>query len=115
MRKIYGVGCMKVDLENPKCKHFDSTYLQGLYTSFEDAEAAVLANEGDMVEFYYNVLIIEEMYLYGEGNDKYESRKIHWYKADFIGPETIFGKEPVVSKIECPEVFKNICHFLGGF
>ena len=97
-------------------KPIKSTYLHGLYTTFENAEQAVLTNEGDMIEYYYNMLIIEEMYMVGEGNDEYHLRKTHWYKVEFIAPtEGVFGKEPVVFKTEQPEMFKSVCHFLGGF
>lgn len=115
MRKIYGVGCFKLDLNN-KLKPISSEYLQGLYTSFEEAEKAVLTNRGDMVEYYYNMIIIEDMYLQGEGYDEYKRRQTHWYKVEFIGAAIgPFGKEPIITKSEQPEIFKSCCHFLGGF
>jgi hypothetical protein len=113
MRKIYGIGCMQLDLEN-EYKPIKNLDLQGLYTSFEEAEAAVLSNRGDMVEYYYNMIIIESMYLYGEGDDKYDRRETHWYKVDYTGPIlNVFGHEPVISKTIHPEIFKSTCHFLG--
>ncbi len=115
MRKIYGVGCMQLDLES-EYKPIQNKYLQGLYTSFEEAEKAVLNNAGDMIEYYYNMIIIEDMYLCGEGDDKYERRQTHWYKVEFIGPvKGPFGPEPVITKIETPAICKSICHFLDGF
>lgn len=113
MRKIYGVGCFQLDLKD-EYKPIKAQYIQGLYTSFEEAEKAVLTNYGDMVEYYYNMIIIEDMHLHGEGDDPYTRRQTHWYKAEFTKP-VVHGHEPVITKTEQPEIFRHCYHFLGGF
>lgn len=90
-----------------------------LYSTFEQAEEAMLNNHGDLFEFSYNLGLIEEVYVIGSGDDAsltYQGEKRWWYHAEYAkNDQAPFGMDgPVIKKIDCPQFFENTCNFWVG-
>jgi hypothetical protein len=123
MQTIYVVGTMQLNLSDDSgdspggiIKH---QRLWHFYARFEDAEKAVLENHSNIFEYYYNVALIEEHYIY-DPTDKSETPfgwgmpNQWWYEATFYPEPNDRIRNPSVRKIEQPTFFKQICNFWAG-
>ena len=122
MYKVYVVGVMQLDLtETKRFPAERKTRLWHFFARFEDAEKCVLYNQNDIFESYYNIALIEEHYVY-DPEDKPDvdftswlSAKQWWYKADHrLDEEGRYIGKVAVTKIEPPQIFRNIVNFWAG-
>jgi len=122
--QVYALGVMQIEYdhrskdEDPPSFIIKTERLWGLYSSFELAEDAILNNRGDLFEYYYNLGLIEEVTVLGNDTQYISTfpKNRWWYLAEYEknlnGP---FGlSEPKISKIDCPDFFKNIFNFWVG-
>ena len=93
--------------------------LWGFFANFKDAEESVLKNHSDIFEYYYNVALIEEHYVY-DSTEKSETPIAWdvptqwWYEATYYPEPTNQLQNPSVRKIEQPTFFKHVCNFWAG-
>lgn len=109
---------MQLDLEETRWfPAGQRTRLWHFFANFEDAEACVLGNKGDIFESYYNVALIEEHYVIDPIDPPppefdWLVAKQWWYKVDY--PESYDPAEqlfikPVVSKMDqAPQMLRNV-------
>lgn len=119
MYKVYAVGVMQIDLsETQKYPNGHKTRLWYFFANFEDAEKCVLENQTDIFEYYYNVALIEEHYVHDPNDPAPPSigvlAKQWWYKAEYVEDYEGTLTNIVISKIDKPQVFKNIVNFWAG-
>jgi hypothetical protein len=124
MNKVYAVGVMQADLSdnsgNSPGQIIKASRLWFFFARFEDAEECVLQNQTDIFEYYYNVALIEEHYVYDphdpEGaTQKWNTPTQWWYEA--IYPVVNTGKDdvgPQIRKMENPKIFEHIYCFWAG-
>ena len=120
MYKVYAVGVMQVDLSRAdKFPSDRKSRLWFFFANFEDAEKCVLENQSDIFEYYYNIALIEEHYVH-DPNDPAPPEigviaKQWWYEAQYPTDEKTGESLPlIISKIETPQIFRNIVNFWAG-
>jgi hypothetical protein len=123
MNRIYVLGTMDVNLPdnsgNSPGQIIKHQRLWYFFAHFKDAEECVLQNQSNIFEYYYNLALIEEHYVY-DPTDKSETpinwgmTPQWWYQATFHPEPTDQLQNPTVRKIEQPACFKNICNFWAG-
>lgn len=111
MNKIYVVGVMEVDRNDPEYSTKKSSRVWYFFVNFADAEKCVIENQCNIFEYSYNIALIEEHYVYDPQDPPkdLEDRVIAkqwWYEAIFTEPDN-----PIVSKIEPPRQFENVFNF----
>lgn len=79
----------------------------GWFNSFKKAEDIVLKNQTDIFEYYYNYAVIEKV---PEGVLQ-TNEQIQWYAVAY---NKNYANEVIVTKIDCPDMFKNIFNFSIG-
>jgi hypothetical protein len=82
----------------------------GWFKTFEEADEIVIDNQGDIFEVYYNYAVIEEY----QPGFYFSAPQIQWYFADFDKRKDGRPNDPIVSKIDCPEKWKQICNWAMG-
>jgi hypothetical protein len=122
MKKVYAIGTMLIDLSEKSANRIKSRRLWTLYQDFDEAEKVVLENAGDIFEYYYNVALIEEIGIIDK-NDPPQPGQEHlwgpprqwWYRAEYTtSADGEQSRNPVITKMEVPENFKNVCYFWVG-
>lgn len=113
--KIYAMGVLQ--MRNGSCKN---ERLWALYKTFEDAQRAVLSNEGDIFECYYNYAMIEEIELIESKSSneyigpQYNSfQKQWWYTTKYLEDNIPFEYYCLVEKIESPFPSNTIYTWVG--
>lgn len=113
--KIYAMGVLQ--MRDGSCKN---DRLWALYKTFEDAERAVLTNEGDIFECYYNYAMIEEYELITPKNQseyigpRYNSfQKQWWYATKYLNENIETEYYPLVEKCESPFLPNTIHTWIG--
>lgn len=112
MKTVYAVGVLKLNLSSNGVTFTDlrDSRLWFLFSTFENAERAVLENYSDLFECYYNIAIIEEIQVQNGSRKKLPGPipKQWWYLADY-------SKKAIdIHPIPIPEGFFNICNFWVG-
>jgi hypothetical protein len=119
MNKIYTLGTMQIDLDSNSSR-INSRRLWYFFANFEDAEKWVLENGENIFEYYYNVALIEEYPVFNPKDIDdafFNLPQQWWYKCHFPlppFPDNIEVPLLIISKIETPPQFKNICNFWAG-
>lgn len=116
--KIYAMGVLLLDLSNEPRRLVRDSRLWGLYKNFKDAEKAVLNNQGDIFESYYNIACIEEYNLidydeYKDSSRSWTDIKIPnqwWYRAQFTAERSF----PNIVSISVPKGMENTTNFWVG-
>ena len=121
--KVYALGVMRLEYDlnsqddDPNFITTDER-LWALFSSFEEAEKAMLENRGDLFEYHYNVGLIEEVFTLDskDPNATRFNEKRWWYHAQFTpNPEAPFGKDgPLITKMDCPIHFERTVNFWVG-
>ena len=115
---------MKLDLlANSTSSAIKHQRLWGFFTNFKDAERSVLENRSEnhsnIFEYYYNIALIEEYYVYDSSDDS----EIHislntptqwWYQATYYPEPNDRLINPTICKIEQPKCFSHTCNFWAG-
>lgn len=94
------------DLDYPK----KSSRTWGWYSNLEDAKRVCLGNRGDMGEYLYEYLLIEEVPEGGCGCPAF-AKQVQWYKFTY---DEKAETSPTVAEIEQPEWAKLSCNFSIG-
>lgn len=122
MNKVYVVGVMQVDLSNETFSAKKAERLWHLFARFEDAQKCVLENHTDIFEYYYNIALIEEHYVYDPDDPPPPLHDIMcakqwWYRAEYTTDyesNSMNPMNPVVKEAEQPKCFHGIVNFWVG-
>lgn len=117
MAKIYAMGTMRVNLTDNPSKFIESQRLWFLFSDFDTAEKAVLSNEFDIFEYYYNIALIEEIELLPVTDPKalYTSNNQWWYSAAYKDNfNQIYDYNLEIKKIPKPMTVENLVNFWVG-
>lgn len=118
---VYALGVLQVNqsADSSISSFIKEQRLWYIFKNFEDAEKCVLENQSDIFEGYYNMALIEEVYLHDyspapslSSNDGVWTRNQWWYQADYLSeyPE----RDPIITKIDKPKILENTTRFWVG-
>jgi len=120
--KVYALGVFLLEYDHRSKDNEETSFIRknerlwGIYSTFEQAEHAMLNNLGDLFEYDCNVGLIEEVGVYGtdDGSPIVDNR--WWYHAQYTpNPTAPFGLDgPVVTKMECPLQYERVVNFWVG-